>query len=191
MNPNPKTPPTAEPITVAEAKLHCRVDHVIEDSWLARAITTARKKCQRYQRRTYITTTWELRLDEFPAEIRLPYPPVQSVTSIKYTDTDGVVQTLAGSGYQTDLYVFVPRIKPAYGESWPSTRDVYNAVIVEYVAGYGDAGIDVDESPREAILKLVCHWYENRGVGLVGLSAAPLPHDVDELLDEDRVMECA
>lgn len=87
--------------------------------------------------------TWELRLYEFPScddgAIRLPYPPVTSITSIKYDDSDGVEQTLVAD---TDYRVFdlgdanQTLVAPVYNGSWPSARYDKESVRIRYVAGY-------------------------------------------------------
>jgi len=50
----------------------------VEDDLLNALITTARQYCETFQRRAYITQTWECWLDEFPEDdyIALPYPPL-------------------------------------------------------------------------------------------------------------------
>lgn len=80
--------------------------------------------------------TWVQRLDWFPCEIELRRPPVQSVTSVEYVDTAGSTQTLASSRYQLDASSAPGRLRPAYGDSWPTIRLIPNAVTITFVAGY-------------------------------------------------------
>src|SRR4030067_860491 len=102
--------------------------------WLSRSRKREQKKT-RNNMSALITQTWELYLDAFPAwEIRVPKPTLQSITSIVYTDTDGILQTLAGSMYLVDNKSEPGRITPAFGEVWPVTRAQINAVIVRFVA---------------------------------------------------------
>lgn len=95
--------------------------------------------------------------------ITLPLPPLQSITTVAYTDTSGNSQTLTQT---TDFLVDTDsepgRITPAYGKVWPTPRAIPNAVAVTFVCGYGAASA-VPASFREAILKLTEEYYRGRG----------------------------
>lgn len=175
------TPPAVEPIDLADAKRQCRVndDQTDEDESILSYIGAARQAAEAYTSRAFITQTWDLKFDGFPAVIVLPKPPVQSVTNITYIDTNGATQTLSSSLYTTDLptgpYAMPGRIVPAYGETWPSTRDVPNAVTVRIVCGYGVNGTDVPEAIRQAIRASVAMQYMQREPLVVGTIASPIP----------------
>lgn len=77
------TAPTVEPVTLAGVKNHLRIDSEDENALITALITTARQLAERDTKRAFITQTWRLYLDESPAEIYLPKPPLQSVESIK------------------------------------------------------------------------------------------------------------
>lgn len=167
------TAPAAEPVSLAEAKLHLRIDATDEDALITELIAAARKYCERFTRRAWITQTWDLKLPRFPPvddpwelgfcdrAIRLPLPPAQSTTSITYTDENGISQTLSSSLYTLDSTVEPALIHEAYNEDWPETRDVPNAVVVRFVAGYGLAA-SVPEPLKIALKLLVAHWFEHR-----------------------------
>ncbi len=101
--------------------------------------------------RALITQTWTLTLDSFPNCIRLPRPPLQSVTSIKYIDTDGDQQTWGSSNYRVTSKTAPAVIEPAWGVSWPTIRTISEAIEIEYIAGYGDADSAVPNQVRQAI----------------------------------------
>ena len=63
----------------------------VEDDLLNRLITAAREDCEDFQRRAYITRTYELWLDAWPDgdKIIIPMPVLQTVNSITYYDTAG------------------------------------------------------------------------------------------------------
>lgn len=161
------TGPTTEPVTLADAKSHLRIDTTDEDAYLSALIKAAREKLEQDMRRAFVQQIWEMFMDCFPDEITIPLPPLVSVTSVKYLDTAGTEQTLATSEYVVDAKSEPGRIALAYGKSWPSTRDTVNAVTVRFVAGYGAAGATnseqkVPDGIRHAVKFLVAHWYENR-----------------------------
>jgi uncharacterized phiE125 gp8 family phage protein len=141
------TRPTAEPITVADAKLWLRLDHTAEDTLLESLIQIVREQVEDHGI-AVMTQTWDLRLDRFPSVIRIPKTPVQEVSSISYVDANGDTQTLAAANYTVDLYATQARIVPAYGTSWPSTRSEPNAVTVRFIAGYGSGATPAEIPER-------------------------------------------
>lgn len=104
--------------------------------------------------------------------LEISKPNLQSVTSIVYIDTAGDSQTWDAADYQVDANRVFPRIAPAYGESWPSTRDQMNAVTITAVYGYGDDWNDVPESIRHAILIMTGDGYEHREDTITGTIVA-------------------
>jgi uncharacterized phiE125 gp8 family phage protein len=184
------TPPEIEPVSLADAKSHLRVDSTTEAADISALVAVARDYCERIQNRAYITQTLRLTLDRFPlygGAIHLPRAPLQSVTELTYIDTTGVTRTLDDSLYRVDSESEPARITPAYGTSWPLTLDVTNALSVGYVAGSGNAERDVPAYARHAILLLVGHWYANREAVVSGTITKPIEFAVDALLATDRV----
>lgn len=160
------TPPAVEPVTLADVKPQLRVelDDTSYDGILNPLITAAREWCEGYQNRAYITQTLELALDEWPCrdEIELPRPPLQSVTSITYTDNDGNITTWPSSNYIIDDYSFVAQIVKNKSVCWPPVcLSAANGIKVQYVAGYGDYGSNVPYKIKQAIILLTSHWFEN------------------------------
>ena len=158
------TPPATEPVSLSEAKEHSRITGTDEDELITTFIEAAREYCEEYQNKAYITQTWDLSLDEFPdSPYSLPKPPLQSISSIKYYDQDGTEYEFNASDYLVDTASVKGRISLAYGKSWPSvTLQPMNGVIIQFIAGYGDAGSDVPKRIRNAIKVLVEQIYENR-----------------------------
>ena len=135
------TPPATLPVTLDDAKLAHRFDASDLDDDITAMIQDATRLVEHETGVALMSQTWELTLDAFPCRITLTRPPVASVTSIKYIDIDGTLQTLAPEAYTLDAAnAYGPaHITPAYNTSWPATRDQINAVTVTYVAGYADA----------------------------------------------------
>jgi len=188
-----KTAPTAEPVSVSEAKTQSRIDISTDDTYIGTLITAAREAAENYTNRAFISQTWEYYLTTFANsgrefdEIILPKAPLQSVTSVIYTDTDGVSQTLSSSLYTVDAKGEEGRIVPAYGQAWPSTRWVPNAVKVTFIAGYGDAGTAVPAAIKHAILLMVGQYYEQREDLIVGTIQTKMSNGATALLDHHIV----
>jgi uncharacterized phiE125 gp8 family phage protein len=183
------TPPASEPVSLSEAKEHLRITGSDEDALITTFIEAAREYCEEYQNRAYITQTWDLSLDEFPdSPYSLPKPPLKSISSIKYYDQDGTEYEFNASDYLVDTASVKGRVSLAYGKSWPSvTLQPMNGVIIQFIAGYGDAGSDVPERIRNAIKVLVGQIYENREATDIK-EHLEIPFAVHALLGLDRIM---
>jgi len=174
--------PEADPVSLAEVREQVRINSVDEDAVIARMIAAAVGRCDGPDGmigRALITQTWRLTLDAFPAEIEIPLPPLQSVSSIIYLDGGGAEQTLSASVYQV---IGVggrdpARIHPAYGESWPATRAQPEAVAVTFVAGYGAGAADVPAAIRHEIEKAAADLYEFRELPDMHASIMAKLHD--------------
>jgi uncharacterized phiE125 gp8 family phage protein len=170
------TPPAAEPVTLAEAKMHLRDIAGAEDALIAGWITAARQHLDGKDGilgRALMPQTWELVMDAFPCgRISVPLPPLQSVTSISYYDTAGVLQVLSSAAY-----IVEPAFEPGIVEpvdSWPATKARVGAARIRFVAGYANAAA-VPKALWEAMLLAIGDMYENRENGIVGVSYADNP----------------
>jgi uncharacterized phiE125 gp8 family phage protein len=128
--------PAAEPLSLAEVKLHCRVTTSDDDAYLRGLMVAARRRAELVTRRVLATQTIRMTLDYFPAEVVIERAPVHSVTSLQYLDDAGDLTTLDSDEYQTDLEATPARVCPAWGSVWPSTRGDYRSVRLTFVAGY-------------------------------------------------------
>lgn len=161
------TPVAVEPITLQEAKLHCKVitdlqdvEPYAEDSLITSWITTAREVAEHYTGRALAPQTLEMAFHCFPDDsFMLDLPPVASITSIKYTDIAGVEQTVSPSLYLVSSYGDARLVSLTYDSEWPDTRDEPEAVRVRYVTGYTSTPAAV-----KSALKLMVGWFnEHRG----------------------------
>lgn len=157
----PVTAPPFEPITLAEAKVHCRIDHDDDDEYLRSLIKVAREKLdgrEGYLGRAIVAQTWDWKFDRFDRRypegdlpryrgcddqhpswrIELRLPPLQSVVSVKYLDLNAVEQTLSSSLYVvTGSNGWQPaQIEPAANQSWPSVYCQPEAIRIRLNCGY-------------------------------------------------------
>lgn len=170
-----KTPPTREPVSLALAKSHLRVDVTDDDNLISGLISAARRWCEGYQNRAYLEQTWYLWLDDFPSEdyIEIPLPPLQSISSIKYYGTDDTEYTVTATDYIVDTSSFVGRAALAYSKLWPTTTlRPAKGVCIEFVCGYS-AYSTVVNTVATAITKVsgddfVTTWAAGKLVDIAG-----------------------
>lgn len=148
------TPPEEYPVTLEDAKEHLNVSSDVDDTRIERSIRASTESAEIYTGRKLITQTWDLYIDRFYDEIKLPFPPLQEVVSVQYLapETNSPDwQTLSTSVYSVDTYSQPGRVLRANNQSWPETRCILNAVRIRFTAGYGDAE-DVPERFKDYIL---------------------------------------
>lgn len=171
------TPPAAEPVTLAEAKMHLRDVAGAEDALVTNWIVAARQHLDGKDGilgRALMPQTWELVMDAFPCgRISVPLPPLQSVTSVSYYDTDGVLQVLPDTQYWVGL-AREPGIIQHIHSQWPQTKGRPEAVRIRFVAGYADAAA-VPRALWAAMLLAIGDMYENRETGIIGTIYANNP----------------
>lgn len=158
--------PVIEPVSLAELKLHVRVDHSDEDELLSAIITASRELVEDITRRALLTQTWDYSIPYWPNSnfIKLPGGNLQTITSVKWKDTDGTETTLT----VTDDYLVetngtgIGRVVLPYGEVWPSdTLYPSNPITIRYVAGWTTAAL-VPYGIKAACLLIAANLYSNR-----------------------------
>lgn len=168
---------------MAEVKHSLRVlDDSDHDDEISSLIIAARRWCETYTGRALITQTWDWTTDQLCNLQELPKPPLQSVTSITYVDTNGASQTHSSTLYTVDIAHQPGRIFPNYGQSWPSTRDIWNAITVRIVVGYGAAPSAVPEELRRAMILHVRDAFEAcGGTEMRAAQSMAFPYKVHDL----------
>jgi uncharacterized phiE125 gp8 family phage protein len=161
------TAPATEPISLDEAKAWLRLDAGDEDQLIAALIVSARMTLEAYTRRFFVTQSWRMTLDAWPAAtarrktLSLPFAPFQSVSAIRVLDEAGVAQTLDAESYRAPAAPDRGRI--VFDEAPEAPGRANDGIEIDLVAGYGAAPTATPEPLRRAILALVAHWHENRG----------------------------
>ena len=165
-------------VTLDEAKAHLRVTHTLagagaalataENALITRLIRASRLRVEDLTNRSLLASQWKMTLPRFPRgsqPIRVPRPPLVSITSVAYVDSDGNAQTLdeGADGYVVDSSREPAQLFPGIDAGgWPSTqRDTADAVVVTFQAGYADAE-SVPADLVAAALQLLGGMYEHR-----------------------------
>jgi uncharacterized phiE125 gp8 family phage protein len=174
------SPPAVEPVTRVQAKQWAVVEHEMDDQIFDNLITGARIQVENWLERSLITQTWTLYMDGFNTwEYELQRPPVQSVTSINYIDTNGDQQLIDPSIYVVDNSTEPTRIRPQYNMVWPVWRtQIPNPIWTVFVAGYGNSAASVPLGIQQAILELVTFRYRNREPLTMSANVAQVEADI-------------
>jgi len=156
------TPPATEPVTLAEAKAHLKVDTTADDALITSLIVAARARAEWHTGRAFVTQSWTLWLDAWPRTglIEIPLPPLQSVTQVRVYALDDAPSVLDPSVYQIDAASAPARLLRK--SEPPANLRAVNAVEIAFTAGYGGASA-VPQPVKQAILQIVADLYANRG----------------------------
>lgn len=153
--------PVAMALSIEEARLAARrpTGDTSLDTELTITIKALTADIEQRTGRSIINRTYQQILDTFPDAIQLHYPPISSVSWVKYYDADGELQTLDPADYQTDS-VREGYVVPAPDASWPTTQDGrINAVMVEYVAGYGASSTATPDEFKHYMMAKIAEQY--------------------------------
>jgi uncharacterized phiE125 gp8 family phage protein len=175
--------PAAEPVTLAEAKAHLRVDSDEEDALIGALIVAARSFVERSLGAALITQGWSYFLDFWPHSscVTLPIAPVQSIGAVTLHDNAGGTVMLDAGDYAVDL-VSQPARLVLKGAAPPIVTRALNAFEIAFTAGYGDEPDDVPAPLKQALLLLVAHWFERREPVALDATALEVPLTVASLL---------
>lgn len=189
-------PPAIEPLSLSDAKLHCRIDTTYDDTLITALITKARQFVEQYIISSLITQNWTVTYDYrdvawygYRSYIRLPMKPIQSITTITtYDDTD------TGTVFNSSNYrLSGDRIVLNNGCFWPQGLRLFDCVQVDFVAGYGSSASNVPASIIQAMELLIAQWYENREaisdpIVIKDKAGGDLSYSVTALLSQYRTL---
>lgn len=184
----------ADPVTLAVAKQHLRIDSATaaEDTELTAIISAATQYAEAITKRDLRGSTVTKVLSQFPYSsnrtalgIPLYKGPVASVTELKYFDTDDVEQTVAGSNYRIVTNYGMSTLYPAMSGTWPTdcNNEPGNITLTYVIDG------TIPEAIQQAILLIVGSLYENREDGVLeqGIVAVRAPIGAKDLLHAYRM----
>lgn len=170
-------------ISLADMKVFLRVNDTADDDIITAHIATATEAVKQYLRRAILTETFVFKADGFTEPggddrllalgpgvhtgsrpyllgggetLDLPFPPLQSITSVVTYDRNNTSSTFAATKYEADLQS--GRVYLDEGEVWPSDLRAQDAVEVTYIAGYGSGSIP--EPILQAIRNYVSQMYD-------------------------------
>jgi len=148
--------PATEPVTAAELRTHLRTDATeLPDAEANALITDARTEIENMTGLAFITQSWRLSLDRWPAggeawwdgvremsitelynsntlqRLVLPRWPLVSITSVTVYDEDSNASTVTVNDvFDVDIYQTPGRITLKRGQTWPIALRANNSIQV-------------------------------------------------------------
>lgn len=178
------TAPAVEPVSLADAKQHLRIDGTAEDPLINALIMTSRLHIETALGLALITQSWSYFLDAWPTSrtLELPLRPISAISAIRAYAADGSFTIVPAASYVTDMSAAPPRIVLQTSAAKPAPGRPANGIEIAMTAGYGSTAADVPLPIRQALLILTAHWYEHREVVEIDGAATRVPNSASTLL---------
>lgn len=160
------------PLTIAEIKAHLYMDTLdtSQDTYLMMLLAGAVGCFEKITRRTLIISTFTTYRDNWLSQFELRKSRLQAITSVKYYDTSGVLQTVSSSNYyivQDESYGYVKFDETVF--TFPETRDRPQQIEIIFTAGLATGNVPpaaTNDTPADiklALLQHIAFAYENKG----------------------------
>lgn len=175
------SPPLAEPLTLAEVRVHLRLDTQDEDALLVALITVAREHLERETGLVLAIRDFRLCLDAWPKDciLTIARGPVRQVTAVTVYDGEGEPQVLDLDGHLLDGEARPARL---WLREVPAPGRVLNGIEVEFSAGFGESGAEVPDTLKRAMLLHIGAMFACRGVVAADAQPAVVPPGYDRLI---------
>lgn len=168
------TPPTAEPITLEEAKAHLRVVGSDEDALIRTYIAAARGALEQRTNRRLMAQTIEFAIPGLRPFV-VPTAPFIALGEVAYIDATGAPQVLDPTTLYVDTYTEPAAGVLAWGQTWPEYQ-AGSVATVRAVVGYPSAEA-VPAELKAWMLLAITALHDNRASVVVGVSVNQLPED--------------
>ena len=182
------TAPATEPVTASELRTHLRTDATeLPDAEANALVTDARTEIENMTAVAFITQSWRLAIDRWPAggeawwdgvremsitelynsntiqSLDLPRWPLASITSVTtYDEASNATSVTVANVFDVDTYRTPGRITLKRGQTWPIALRGSNAIEIVYVSGHANAAA-VPSPLKRAVKQLAAFLYSNRG----------------------------
>jgi len=157
---------TFDALTLAQAKLHLRVDNSDDDALITSIVSAATDYVERRSNRSLCARVWNAEADRFPTagrEMVIAKSPFVSVQTLSYVTTNAATITLVqDTDYRVTVANDIGRIRlPLGATQWAATAAIPDAVRVTFTAGYATQAL-IPQGLVQAVRLMLGHLYENR-----------------------------
>lgn len=175
-------PSTDLPISVDEAKFMGRIDGDYEDDLIGSLIQSVSDAVERYIGRALLIQTLTASLDFWPENpIKLPRPPLVSITSVNIVQEDLTSTEYSSDNYYARIITTPGELVLKDGVTPPENTDRYHGGFeIVFVAGYGTTD-DIPSAIKDAIKLWTVVLYETR------TAPSDPPPEIKGLLDFYRI----
>ena len=146
--------PAVEPVSLAQAKAHLRVDESAEDALIGSLITTSRLHIEAALDLALVNQSWTWSVDAWPSRkpLVMPLRPVSTVVSVSVLDGNDTAHAASPAQYLLDGNAVPPRLLWRNASAPPVPGRLAGGIEIAFVAGFGDAADDVPPPIRQALL---------------------------------------
>jgi len=185
------TPPALEPITLAEARAHCRVpdSYTDDDTYLSGLITTARQLLEEQCWSSFVTQAWDFWWSSFDNRMFIPRGPLIGITTFRYRlpNSPYTLTDVSEYDYEVSSEHGLWYARLSYNATWPTSRGHYDDIYMRVSNGYGPAAANVPTPIKHAIKLMVGDLYANREEAAGGVSKR-VESRVDSLIGPYRLL---
>jgi len=186
--------PAVEPVTLAEAKAHMRLDDGNEDALVTALIAVARSHLEHTTGLALISQGFRLYLDRWPKGgiVAIARGPVLSVDAVTVFDAEGVPENVSLAGHGLDgvgrparFWLGGAGLGAGGGGGpggVPEPGRMANGIEIDFTAGYGETGADVPDELKRALLMHVALMFAYRGAVLPADQPASIPAGYQRLV---------
>ena len=159
------TPPTAEPIVLADVKAHLRLYIADDDAYLTSLITAARRTIESRYGLCLMKQSWALFADDWPVDriLKIPLWPIQSVDGLTSYADDDTATAIDPTSYFLDVALRPTRVALRQGRVFTQPARVINGLKLAFTAGFGVDASFVPQEIKLALMAIIADWYQNRG----------------------------
>ena len=159
------TPPSAEPLALADVKAHLRLAITDDDAYITGLITAARRAIESRYGLAIMPQSWALFADHWPHHniFHIPLWPILSADSITLFADDDTSAIIDPSAYYLDMATRPCRVALRQGRIFPEPARNINGIKLSFTAGFGANATFVPAEIKEGLMAAVANWYQNRG----------------------------
>ena len=143
-------PPTELAVSLADARMHLRVDGTALDPMITQWVKGITAQLEHAIGYCVMRQTWVVSVARFDRVINLPHPTI-SVDSIVYRDQNNVMQTLDPALYTLTRREYNSTLRAAHGIAWPVTVHryydpyYYSNIVYNHYHDNCDRRVDITE----------------------------------------------